>query len=123
MAEIRGSRPSQNMRVSPIRSLLNSIFFVLNVFLETNISLDFPFTGLTLLENDQKRIFTSIYGYICQNFIPHHQILLGYSIVRQVLPYSRHLGTLFLLQTEQKWTFCVFLCEFGGVLVRFAGIP
>ena len=44
------------MRISRTISLLNSIFFH-RTLTKTNISLNFTFSGFTLLENDQKRTF------------------------------------------------------------------
>ena len=64
----RVSRPSQNMRVSPTISLLNSIFFRGTCIKDKHDPI-FPISGLyfSLLENDQKRIFyviSWVYGLL-----------------------------------------------------------
>ena len=61
------------------------------------------------------------YEGLSQNFVPDHQILLEYSVVRQILPYNHHLWALFYYKPSKKALFTCFLREFGYVLVRVWG--
>ena len=58
------------------------------------------------------------YEGLGQNFVPDHQVLLGYSVVRQILPYNHHLWALFCYKPSRNALFTCFYREFGFVLVR-----
>ena len=65
------------------------------------------------------------YEGLSQNFVPDHQGLLGYSVVRQILPYNHHLWALFCYKPSRNALFTCFYvnlamflcgCEEGGLL-------
>ena len=59
------------------------------------------------------------YEGLSQNFVPDHQVLLGYSVVRQILPYNHHLWALFCYKPSRN---ALFTCFYVNLAVFSAGV-
>ena len=59
------------------------------------------------------------YEGLSQNFVPDHQGSLGYSVVRQVLPYNHHLWALFCYKPSRN---ALFTCFYVNLAMLSAGV-